>query len=103
MPVLRADKVPQLWILGGEDYEAPSAETRRRINSLTADHLPFTVAYYPSAEHGMTLFETGADGARISTRYAAGYFRTIRDFARAGRLHGRDGDAELTTPLHPAP
>jgi hypothetical protein len=82
MPTLRADKVPQLWILGGEDYEAPSAETSRRIKSLMGDGLPFTLAYYSAAEHGMTLFETGADGSRISTRYASGYFRMIRDFAR---------------------
>jgi uncharacterized protein len=99
MPTLRADKVPQLWILGGEDYEAPSAETSRRIKSLMVDGLPFTLAYYPGAEHGMTLFETGADGSRISTGYAPGYFRMIRDFARDGRLRGSYGDAELT----PAP
>ena len=96
MPTLRADKVPQLWILGGEDYEAPSAETSRRIKSLIGDGLPFTLAYYPGAEHGMTLFETGADGSRISTRYASGYFRMIRDFARDGQLHASYGDAELT-------
>jgi pimeloyl-ACP methyl ester carboxylesterase len=99
MPTLRADKVPQLWILGGEDYEAPSAETGRRIKSLMGDGLPFTLAYYPEAEHGMTLFETGADGSRISTRYASGYFRMIRDFARDGQLHGSYDGAELTTPL----
>jgi pimeloyl-ACP methyl ester carboxylesterase len=98
MPALRAAKVPQLWILGGEDYEAPSAETRRRIKSLIAGGLPFTLAYYPGAEHGMTLFETGADGSRISTRYAPGYLRMISDFARDGELHGSYGDAELTTP-----
>jgi uncharacterized protein len=98
MPTLRADSVPQLWILGGEDYEAPSAETRRRIESLSAMGRPFTVAVYSGAEHGMTLFETGADGSRISTRYASGYFRMIRDFARDGRLHGSYGDAEVTTP-----
>ena len=51
-----------------------------------------------SAEHGITLFETAADGTRLSTRYAPGYFRMIRDFARDGRLHGKYGDAELTTP-----
>ena len=79
MPTLRAGKTPQLWILGGEDYESPSAE------------------------HGMTLFETGADGSRISTRYAAGYFKMIRDFARDGRLHGSYGDAELTTRLRAGP
>ena len=99
MPTLRADKVPQLWILGGEDYEAPSAETSRRIKSLMGEGLPFTVAYYPDAEHGMTLFETGADGSRVSTRYASGYFRMIRDFAHDGQLHGSYGDAELTTRL----
>ena len=99
MPTLRADKVPQLWILGGEDYEAPSAETSRRIKSLMGEGLPFTLAYYPDAEHGMTLFETGADGSRVSTRYASGYFRMIRDFAHDGQLHGSYGDAELTTRL----
>ncbi|MFZ1100690.1 MAG: alpha/beta hydrolase [Steroidobacteraceae bacterium] len=99
MPTLRTDKVPQLWILGGEDYEAPSAETSRRIKSLIGDGLPFTLACYPGAEHGMTLFETGADGSRISTRYASGYFRMIRDFARDGQLHGSYGDAKLTTGL----
>jgi uncharacterized protein len=98
MPTLRADKVPQLWILGGEDYQAPSAETSRRIRSLMGDGLPFTLAYYPKAEHGMTLFETGADGSRSSTRYAPGYIRMIRDFARDGRLQGSYGDAEVTTP-----
>ena len=98
MPALRADKVPQLWILGGEDYEAPSAETSRRVKSLMGDGLPFALAYYPSAEHGITLFETAADGSRVSTRYAPGYFRMIRDFARDGRLRGSYGDAELTAP-----
>ena len=99
MPTLRADKVPQLWILGGEDYEAPSAETSRRIKSLIADGLPFTLACYPEAEHGITLFETDAHGSRVSTRYASGYFRMIRDFARDGRLKGRYGDAEVTPAL----
>jgi pimeloyl-ACP methyl ester carboxylesterase len=97
LPVLRAGKVPQLWIVGGEDYQAPSAETSRRIKSLVNEGKPFTLACYPRAEHGMTLFETGADGSRTSTRFAEGYFRMMRDFARDGRLQGRYGDAELTS------
>jgi uncharacterized protein len=100
MPPLRASKVPQLWILGGEDYDAPSAETSRRIESLISAGLPFTLALYPKAEHGITLFETGPDGARISTRYAAGYLRLIRDFAREGELRGKYGDATLTGVSH---
>lgn len=96
MPALRATKVPQLWILGGEDYQAPSAETSRRIRSLVKDGLPFTLAYYPAAEHGMTLFETSAGGERVSTRYAPGYIKMIRDFARDGTLQGSYGDAKLS-------
>jgi uncharacterized protein len=96
MPVLRTGTVPQLWILGGEDYEAPSAETGRRLKALIAGGQPFTLAYYPDAEHGMTLFEVTADGARDSTRYAPGYFAMMRDFARDGRLTGTYGNAELT-------
>jgi len=98
MPTLRAGKVPQLWVLGGEDYQAPSAETRRRLDSLIAQRHPFMVAYYPKAQHGIMLFETEADGSRVPTRIAPGYFRMIRDFARDGRLHGSYGDAELTPP-----
>lgn len=85
--------------LGVEDYSAPSAETRWRLKSLIRERRPFTIACYPTAEHGIKLFETGADGSRVSTRYAPGYFQMIRDFARDGRLHGSYGDAELT----PAP
>jgi len=96
MPVLRSNTVPQLWILGGEDYQAPSAETRRRLDTLVAQGRPFTIAYYPHAEHGMTLFETGKDGSRTMTQYAPGYFKMIRDFAVDGRLHGAYGDAQVT-------
>jgi uncharacterized protein len=101
MATLRAGQVPQLWIVGGEDYEAPSAETRRRLNALISEGRPFTIAYYPNAEHGLTLFETGADGDRISTRYVPGYFTMLRDFATDGRLRGPYGGAELTTPRKP--
>jgi len=97
MPTLRAVTAPQLWILGGRDYEAPAAETSRRIRSLIADERPFTLALYPQAEHGMTLFETAPDGTRVSTRFAVGYFAMMRDFARDGRLSGSYGDAQITT------
>jgi len=98
MPELRADKTPQLWILGGEDYEAPSEETSLRIKTVMAEGGPYTLALYPHAEHGITLFEMGSDGERLSTRYAPGYFEMIRDFAKDGRLTGAYGDAEMTQP-----
>ena len=99
MPVLRSLRTPQLWVLGGKDYEAPSHETRKRLDSLIANGSDCTIAYYANAEHGMTLFEVDAKGERISARYAPGYFRMLRDFALRGTLSGQYGDAQLTRPL----
>jgi pimeloyl-ACP methyl ester carboxylesterase len=98
MPTLRSVKAPQLWILGEDDFEAPSAETSRRIKTLMAEGKPITLAVYPRAEHGMTEYETTPDGTRVSTRYSAGYFAMMRDFARSGRLSDRYGSSTITKP-----
>ncbi len=98
MPTLRAATTPQLWVLGGDDLEAPSAETSRRIRQLIVEGRPFTLAIEPGAEHGMTEYEMKA-GERVSTRYPSGYFQMMRDFARDGRLSKPYGRAEIT----PAP
>jgi uncharacterized protein len=89
MPTLRAVKTPQLWILGEDDLEAPSAETSRRIKTLIAEGKPITLALFPHAEHGLTEYEVAPDGNRVSTRYAPGYFAMMRDFARDGQLSAR--------------
>lgn len=97
MPTLAAVTVPQLWVLGGKDLEAPSAETSRRLKRLIASGHPITLALYSDAEHGMTEFETDKDGARLSTRYPPGYFRMLADFARSGRLEDDHyGKAKIT-------
>ena len=98
MATLAAVEPPQLWVLGGQDIDAPSGETARRLRSLIAKGRPITLAIYPTAEHGMTEFETSADGARLSTRYSAGYFQLLRDFARTGRICPPYGDARIEGP-----
>jgi uncharacterized protein len=99
MPALRASTTPQLWVLGGNDLEAPSAETARRIKSLIAGDKDYTLAVYPGAEHGMTEFELNAKGERVDTRFAPGYFQMMADFIRDGRIGGHYGDAETTQPI----
>lgn len=96
MATLAAVTAPQLWVLGGQDLDAPSEETARRINSLIARGRPITLAVYPNAEHGMTEFEVAPDGERLSTRYTEDYFRLIRDFARDDRIRPPYGDARIT-------
>jgi uncharacterized protein len=96
MPALRASTTPQLWILGSDDLDAPSAETTRRIKSLIADGKDYTLALYPGAEHGMTEYELNAKGERVSTRYAPAYFQMMADFIRNGRIGGHYGNSAIT-------
>jgi len=95
MPVLRNLDIPQLWILGGQDTDAPSAETVRRLSRLKAAGRPITAAVYPDADHGIYEFETGKDGKRVSTRHPDGYFRMMRDFILDGRLKAEYGTAQF--------
>jgi pimeloyl-ACP methyl ester carboxylesterase len=97
LPTLRALDIPQLWVLGEDDLDAPSAETARLLGELAAAGKPVSIAMFPGAEHGMTEYETSADGARASTRYSPGYFEILRDYAR-GRLGSGYGRARLIRP-----
>ena len=98
VPTLRAVEAPQLWVLGEDDLEAPSAETSRRLKTLIAEGKPITLALFPRAEHGMTEYEIASDGERVSTRYAPGYFIMMRDFARDGQLSGAYGSSAVVKP-----
>jgi pimeloyl-ACP methyl ester carboxylesterase len=103
MPTLRAVEAPQLWILGEDDFEAPSDETSRRIKTLIAEGKPITVALFPHAEHGMTEYEVASNGERVSTRYAPGYFAMMRDFARNSHVSGSYGSSVVVKPMADSP
>ncbi|WP_116813423.1 alpha/beta hydrolase family protein [Steroidobacter cummioxidans] len=95
MPVLANLDVPQLWILGGQDRDAPPMETLRRLGALSKSGRPITAAVFPGADHGMYEFETQADGERVSTRQPEGYFQMMQDFIE-GKPRARGyGSAEL--------
>lgn len=89
MPVLRNLDTPQLWILAADDYDAPSAETERRLRALQDKGKPITVAVFPHTEHGIYEYETTADGKRVDTRNPEGYFAMMRDFILHGGLGSR--------------
>jgi uncharacterized protein len=100
MPVLRNLDVPQLWILGGDDTDAPSAETTRRLRELIGRGKPITLAVFPHAVHGIYEYETTAAGERVSTRNSDGYFAMMRDFILNGRIEGVYGKSTVV-PAHP--
>ena len=97
MPVLANLEVPQLWILGGQDRDAPPGETIRRLAMLRITGRPITTAVFPDADHGMYEFETLADGERVSTRQSDGYFAMMRDFIQGKHPAPSYGSAEISS------
>jgi len=88
MPVLRKLTQPQMWILGGDDAEAPSQETQRRLSALAAEGRAIEGAVFPQADHGILEFETDAAGERLHTRMAEGYIAMQLDWIKHGKLDG---------------
>jgi pimeloyl-ACP methyl ester carboxylesterase len=94
MRVLRAVKVPQLWIMGAADSVAPSAPSIERLKILQREHRPIDIAIFPDTDHGIYEFTTGSDGKRHNTRAADGYLRLQIDWIK-GHLSEPYGRAEL--------
>jgi pimeloyl-ACP methyl ester carboxylesterase len=97
MPVLTHLEVPQLWILGGQDRDAPVKETLRRLAKLQEAGRPITTAVFSNADHGMYEFETLADGERVSTRQPEGYFYLMKDFIEGKPLAASYGSAAMAS------
>lgn len=95
MPVLTNLDVPQLWILGGQDRDAPPFETSRRLEQLESAGRPIATAIFPGAEHGMYEFEVSAAGEWLSTRQPDGYFQMMKDFIEGKPRAASYGSAEL--------
>jgi len=87
---------PLLWVLAGEDREAPIETTRGALLGLVNDGKPFDVYLFPDTDHGMFEFTTNADGSRSVTRITDGYLKLLGDWIK-GDVRGAYGRAEHLT------
>jgi pimeloyl-ACP methyl ester carboxylesterase len=85
--------IPVLWILAGEDREAPIQTTRAALQGLVKAGKPIDVYLFPDTDHGMVEFTTNADGSRTVTRITDGYLRLLGDWIQ-GRAAGSYGRAQ---------
>ena len=94
--VLDRLQVPLLWVLAGEDREAPIENTRAILDKLITDGRPVDAYIFPDTDHGIVEFRTSADGARTATRITDGYLKLLADWIKRD-LHGEYGRG---APLH---
>ena len=87
---LKRVRVPVLWVLAGEDREAPIETTRAALLQLKQAGKPIDVYLFPDTDHGMMEFVTNADGSRRITRITDGYLRLLGDWIK-GHVSGTYG------------
>ena len=87
---------PLLWVLAGEDREAPIETTRGALLGLAKAGKPVDVYLFPGTDHGMFEFTTNADGSRKVTRITEGYLKLLGDWIK-GSARGAYGRAEHLT------
>ncbi len=90
---LKRVNVPVLWVLAGEDREAPIETTRAALLQLKKAGKPIDVYLFPDTDHGMMEFVTNPDGSRRATRITDGYLRLLGDWIN-GRAAGTYGRAQ---------
>jgi hypothetical protein len=86
-------KIPVLWVLAGEDREAPIGTTRTALLGLMKAGKPIEAYLFPATDHGMMEFTTNPDGSRTMTRITDGYLRLLGDWIQ-GRAVGTYGRAQ---------
>lgn len=94
MPVLESLQARQLWVVAGDDLEAPNVETLRRIRTLQASGRPLDLAVFPGTDHGILEFDDSG-GERVMLRHADGYFRLLADWIAGAELQEGYGRAVL--------
>ncbi len=71
-PVLDTIKPRQLWLLGGNDRQAPNAGTQAILRQLQKQRRPIAVVVFPKADHG--LIEPRPTHNGVTMAYAAKLF-----------------------------
>ena len=92
LDVIRALRVPQLWVFAADDDVAPSAPSIERLAAIRREGTPIRTMVFPDTTHGILRIATDAAGGRRSLDvFAPGYFQLLADFAR-GELRPAYGD-----------
>jgi pimeloyl-ACP methyl ester carboxylesterase len=93
LAVLKRLDSPLLWVLAGQDREAPIERTRAKLENLAKTGKRINLYLFPNTDHGMVEFTTHPDGSRTVTRVTDGYLRLLADWIK-GDVHGKYGRAE---------
>jgi uncharacterized protein len=83
-PLIEAITPRQLWLLGGNDRQAPNAGTQIILRQMQQKRRNIAVVVFPKADHGLIETVSTADG--VDMTYAAGLFDLAADWITHHKL-----------------
>lgn len=83
-PTLQQLTQPMLWLIAGDDIEAPPGPTLAVLERLKRQGKPVSVTVFPNADHGMQRVEQRGR-ERVKGHYAPGYFEALLRWTQAVR------------------
>lgn len=86
VPTLESLEIPMMWVIAGEDIEAPPGPTIETIRRLRGEGKPVDLAVFPGTDHGMVTFEEQPNGQRVTTGVVPGYHCLMMDWIRRHAL-----------------
>ncbi|MEO8575965.1 MAG: alpha/beta fold hydrolase [Gemmatimonadales bacterium] len=85
VPTLESLHIPMLWLMAGDDIEAPPEITLGVLDRLRREGRLVETIVFPRTDHGIREFVI-KDGRRVTTKYAAGYFTAMASWlSRQGK------------------
>jgi uncharacterized protein len=91
---LRRVRTPMLWVIAGEDTEAPPVPTLEFVRKLQAEPTQLDIAVFPHADHGIIEMEERG-GERVAIGQSKGYYDLLASWIRTRKLEGTFGNAVL--------
>jgi hypothetical protein len=79
-PTLEAIDAPHLWILAGDDSEAPHERTLEILREIQQTRPNLDIVVFPNTEQGIYEYRMNSKGEPEPVRFAPGYYPLIRDF-----------------------
>jgi uncharacterized protein len=83
-PVIETIKPRQLWLLGGNDQQAPNAKTQIILKQIQRTRANVSVVVFPNADHGL-IEETKSDNGR-ATGYTPRLFDIVAEWIKKQKL-----------------
>ncbi|WP_212004865.1 S9 family peptidase [Chitinophaga sp. HK235] len=93
LPAFRKVNVPMLWVVAGQDTEAPNEATIAALKKDLVQRKNIDLVIFPHADHGIIEMKDTPEGPVALGRQSPGYFDLLKDWILTREIRKQYGEA----------